>query len=264
MQAGQLFDYLPLWALFVVTIVVVSLAVEGGFRLGRYRGHRPEHEQEAPVGSMVGATLGLLAFMLAFTFGLGASRFDTRKQLVLDEANAIGTTYLRAALLPEPERTKIRNLLREYVDVRLPKGVLTYEKINQAIVRSEELQGQLWSQAVAMSEKTPNSVIAGLFIQSLNEVIDLHSKRVTVGLRNRIPGSIWVALYVVTVFAMVAMGYHTGLTGRRSLVANIAIILSFSAVILLIADLDRSQEGLLKVSQQAMIDLQKELHTRAP
>jgi protein-S-isoprenylcysteine O-methyltransferase Ste14 len=264
MQAGQLFDSLPLWGVFGVTVLVVSLSVEGGFRLGRHRGRRPEREEEAPVGSMVGATLGLLAFILAFTFGMAASRFDTRKELVLDEANAIGTTYLRAELLPEPERTQIRNLLREYVDVRLPKGVLTHEKINQAIVRSEELQGQLWSQAVVMSEKTPNSVIAGLFIQSLNEVIDLHSKRVTAALRNRIPGSIWVALYFVAVFAMVAMGYHTGLTGRRSLVANIAIILAFSAVILLIADLDRPGEGVLKVSQQSMLDLQRQLHTSPP
>jgi hypothetical protein len=264
MQAGQLFDSLPLWGVFVVTVVVVFLSVEGGFRLGRYRGHRPEHEQEAPVGAMVGATLGLLAFILAFTFGMAASRFDTRKELVLDEANAIGTTYLRAELLPEPERTKIRDLLREYVDVRLPKGVLTLEKIKQAIGRSEDLHGQLWSQAVAISEKNPGSIIAALFIQSLNEVIDLHSKRVTAGLRNRIPQTIWVALYFVAVLAMAAMGYHTGLTGRRSLVANLAIILTFSAVILLIVDLDRPQEGLLKVSQQAMVDLQKQLHTPAP
>jgi hypothetical protein len=264
MQGGELFDSLPLWGVFVVTVVVAFLSVEGGFRLGRYRRHRPEHEQEAPVGSMVGAALGLLAFMLAFTFGMAASRFDTRKQLVLDEANAIGTTYLRAELLPEPQRTKIRDLLREYVDVRVPKGVLTREKIKQAIGRSEELHGQLWSQAVAISEKNPGSIIAGLFIQSLNEVIDLHSKRVTAGIRNRIPGSIWVALYFVAVLALVAMGYHTGLTGTRSLVSNLAIVLAFSAVIVLIADLDRPQEGLLKVSQQAMVELQKQLHTPAP
>ena len=76
-------------------------SVECGYRLGKYRRSRHEQEKEAPLGTMVGATLGLLAFILAFTFGLAAARFDTRRQVLLDEANAIGTTYLRAGILPE-------------------------------------------------------------------------------------------------------------------------------------------------------------------
>ena len=93
-------DGLPLWGLFLTIVVLVLAAIEGGYRLGSYRHRQEGREKEAPVGAMVGATLGLLAFMLAFTFGMAASRFDTRKQLVLDEANAIGTTYLRTAMLP--------------------------------------------------------------------------------------------------------------------------------------------------------------------
>src|SRR4029450_7972437 len=92
---------LPLWGLFLAILILVLLSVEGGYRLGKYRRSRSEEEKEAPVGAMAGATLGLLAFILAFTFGLAAARFDTRRQLLLDEANAIGTAYLRAGMLPE-------------------------------------------------------------------------------------------------------------------------------------------------------------------
>src|SRR5262249_1356059 len=111
-------DALPLWGLFVLILVVVLLSVECGYRLGKYRRSRQEQENEAPVGTMVGATVGFIAFILAFTFGLAASRFDTRRQVLLDEANAIGTTYLRAGMLPE-QGEQIRELLREYVDARV-------------------------------------------------------------------------------------------------------------------------------------------------
>ena len=263
MQVGGSLDFLPLWGVYVATVLVVLLSVEGGFRLGRYRRQRAEHEPESTVGAMVGATLGLLAFILAFTFGMAASRFDTRRGLVLDEANAIGRTYLRAELLPELHRTVIRNLLREYVDVRL-EGVQQPGKLEQAIHRSEELHGLLWSQAVALGQKNPGSFGAGLFIGSLNEVIDLHAKRVTAGLRSRIPGPIWVALYFVVILAMAVMGYHTGLIGTRSSLATLALVLTFSAVMLLIADLDRPKEGLLKVSQQVMVDLRNTLMAPRP
>jgi hypothetical protein len=207
------------------------------------------------VAAIVAAGLGLLAFLLAFTFGMAASRFDTRRGLVLDEANAIGTTYLRAALLPEPHRTEIRTLLREYVDLRL-EAVQPGMAVS-ARERSEELQGRLWAQAVSVAEKpTP---ITGLFIQSLNEVIDLHAKRVTLGLRNRIPLTIWVALYSTAILAMAGVGYYAGLASTTRSLATLALVVTFSGILCLIADLDRPQEGLLEVSQQAMVDLRKSL-----
>jgi hypothetical protein len=260
MYSGGVLDPLPLWGLFLATVAVVSLSVEGGYRLGRLRRQRSEPEKESSVGAMVGATLGLLAFTLAFTFGLAAARFDTRRQVILDEANAIGTSYLRAALLPEPQRSETRRLLREYVEVRL-KGVRP-ENVQRAISESEGLHARLWAQAVAAAEKDPRSVPTGLFIQSLNEVIDLHATRVMVGLRNRIPGAIWGTLYFVAFLGMAEIGYHEGLTSPRRSPAVLALVLTFSAVMFLIADLDRPQEGLLRVSQQAMVDLRNSLVSR--
>jgi hypothetical protein len=255
MQSGP-FDALPLWGFFLAILLLVLLSVEGGYRLGKYRRSRSEQEQEAPVGAMVGATLGLLAFILAFTFGLAAARYDTRRQVLLDEANAIGTTYLRAGMLPD-RREEIRALLRDYVDTRL-EAVLS-GKIAEGIRRSENLQDQLWAHAVAVGATNPTSIVVGLFVQSLNEVIDLHAKRVTAGLRNRIPAAIWVALFAVAVLSLGAMGYHAGLAGTSRSLAVLAVAFTFSAVIGLIADLDRPQEGVLKVSQQALMDLRQSM-----
>jgi hypothetical protein len=117
MQGEAPLDLLPLWALLAIVLLIVLVSAKCGYRLGR-RVVRPEDEKDAPLGEMVGATLALRAFLLAFTFGLSASRYDTRRQLLLDEANAIGTTYLRAALLPEGAGD-VRSLLRQHVDLRL-------------------------------------------------------------------------------------------------------------------------------------------------
>ncbi len=256
-QYTTILDALPLWGLFPVIVVLVLATIEGGYRLGSSRHRRSDREKDAPVGAMVGTTLGLLAFMLAFTFGMAASRFDTRKQLVLDEANAVGTTYLRTAMLPE-ERDGIRALLRSYVDARLE--AVRSNRVAEAILRSEEIQGQVWSAATRVGLHHPDSIVVGLFVQSLNELIDIHAKRVTAGLRNRIPGAIWLALLTIATLSLGAMGYHIGLVGTTRSLAIIVVAVSFSAVIALIADLDRPQEGTLTVSQQALIDLQQSMH----
>jgi hypothetical protein len=257
-QYSTLFDALPVWGLFLTTVVLVLAAIEGGYRFGSYRHRQRDHEQEAPVGAMVGATLGLLAFMLAFTFGMAASRFDTRKQLVLDEANAIGTTYLRTAMLPD-KREEVRTLLRSYVDSRL--NAVRTGRVTEEILASEDLQGQLWTAATAIGLQHPDSIVVGLFVQSLNEVIDLHAKRVTAALRNRIPAAIWAALLIIALLSLASMGYHAGLVGTIRSLAIIVVAISFSAVIALIADLDRPQEGTLTVSQQALVDLRQSMNT---
>jgi hypothetical protein len=254
-------DALPLWALFIVILLVVLLSVEFGYRLGKYRRRRHEEEKEAPLGTMVGATLGLLAFILAFTFGLAATRFDTRRQLLLDEANAIGTTYLRAGILPERGQ-QVRDLLREYVAARLA-GVQP-GKLAEEIRRSEDVQQQVWTEAETVGQKNPNSIVVGLFIQSLNQMIDLHAARMQVALRSRIPGAIWLGLFAVAALSLATMGYHAGLSGTRRSLAILAVAVTFSVVIELIADLDRPQEGVLRVSQQALLDVQRSMNPPTP
>jgi hypothetical protein len=232
--------------------------MEAGYRFGGWRRARTADEKEAPVGAMVGSILGLLAFLLAFTFGLAASRFDARRQTVLEEANAIGTTYLRARLLPEPQRSEIAKLLREYVDARV-RGVQE-DNVAEALVRSEELHELIWAQTVGAAEnKNGNAIMTGIFVQSLNEMIDLHAKRVLVGIRSRIPLSIWLSLVTLALLGMTAVGYQSGLAATRRSPAMLGMVLAFSGVLLLIADLDRGAEGFLRVSQQAMADVQRSM-----
>jgi hypothetical protein len=255
MSNSGLIDAFPLWGLFGATIVVVLLSIEGGYRLGQFRRRRSEDEKEAPVGAIVGATLALLGFILAFTFGLAASRFDAKRQIVVEEANAIGTTYLRAGLLPDGRAMKIRKLLGEYVDSRLE--VVQTGGIEQVLRRSDDLHRVLWKEAEAVGHQYPGSIVVGLFIQSLNETIDVHSKRVQVALQNRLPGILWATLYLITMLTMAGVGYHEGLSRSRRSIAIVVLVLTLSAIMTLVADLDRPQEGLLTVSQRAMTDLRK-------
>jgi purine-cytosine permease-like protein len=100
------------------------------------------------------------------------------------------------------------------------------------------------------------STNTALMIQSVNNVIDMHEKRVTAALRNRIPSSIWIALVAISVLTMITMGTQIGLTGKRRLVAVIPLALAFAVLVVLVVDLDRPQKGLITVGQQAMVDLQ--------
>lgn len=251
----QPLDQISLWVIFLITTLILFTAAEIGFHLGKWRKRRSKGDEKGQAGTIMGAALGLLAFMLAFTFGMAGSIHNTRKSTVLEEANAIGTAYLRAQILPEPYSSKIKGLLHEYVDVRI-KGARSIEFQKQAITRSEELNNELWLLSVGLAKENPSSIFAGLFVNSLNEVIDLHSKRITTGLRNRIPMSIRITLYFVAILAMTMMGYQAGLTGVRTLIPRFALILAFASVMLLIIELDRPGKTIINVSQQAMIDLQ--------
>ena len=242
----------------VLTLGLTLAAVEAGYLLGRWRLRR-DHEQEGTAGATVGVTLGLLAFTLGFSFAMAAARFDTRKELVLKEANAIGTTYLRALLLPTIQAEETRDLLRRYVDARLEAAVSG--KLQEGIERSVRLQELLWQQAVAAGVRS-DSPMTALFITSLNEVIDLHEERLTAW-RNRIPATVWTFLFLTTALGMASMGYHTGLSGSRRTVAVIFLGLAFAGSLTLVADLDRPHAGFLIVSQQAMQDLQDSMRADA-
>jgi hypothetical protein len=255
-------DVVPLWTLPPTLGLLAWLALDAGYRFGKWWQAHASKEKDNPLGAMVTAILGLLAFMLAFTFGMAASRYDLRRQLVLDEANAISTTYLRVRLLPEPERSETARLLREYVDIRV-RGIQD-QNVAESIARSQAMHEQLWSQAVAAADKSPGSMLVALFVESLNELIDLHAKRVTIGARSRIPISIWVGLFTLAILGMASIGYHSGLSAARRSPAMLVLVFAFAGVLFLIVDLDRGYEGLLRVSQQATIDVQQSMRSISP
>ena len=153
------------------------------------------------------------------------------------------------------EGTSIRALLRDYVDVRLK--ATTGMPVEQVLRRSEEIHQRLWTEAVRAAAHDARSVPVGLFIQSLNEVIDLHAARVMAAVRNRMPLPVWIVLFSVGFLSFFAMGYQAGLTRGSRSPATAVLVLTFVSVISLVLDLDRPGEGFLRVNQAPMIDVQK-------
>jgi hypothetical protein len=255
-------EIVPFWAIMAGIELIVLGSILIGVFIGRVRRRREKEGEDTPAGTVVGATLGLLAFILAFTFGMTASRFDARKQALLDEVNAIETTFLRAGLIPEPHRGEVRALLKRYVDIRVELA-RNPTNVQQAIEESDAIQGKLWPHAVALADADlKNPVMIGLFIQSLNEMFDLQTKRITVGLYYRIPTAIWLALLGITILTMLQVGYLTGRSRSTNWTFVIVLSLAFSAVVVLIADLDRAGSATastIRVSQQPVIDLQRRL-----
>ena len=256
MPNAQLLDPIPILLVFVVFAVVAMLFYEAGFRLGRWWQDRTPGEQEGPTGMLVGSILALLAFLLAVTMGMAADRFDARRAIVLAEANAIGTAYLRAGYLPQPESDQARELLREYVPVRI---VVTQAggDIQTAIAKSVQIQNELWAVTERVARDNGSDVVA-LFVESVNDVIDLHESRVTAG-SARVPETILLLLVGGAALSLGMVGYSAGLTGRRSLLSAVVLIIALGAVIMIVVDLDRPRDGFIQVSQQPLIDLQKQV-----
>lgn len=251
----SLFNKFPIWATFVVSVLVSVLSLEAGFHYGKSRRRQPDSEQEVLVRTMVRSMLSLMAFTLAVTFWIAATHFDGARQSSLNDVNAIRAAYMRADLLQEPNRKEVRDLLREYVDIRL-EG-LRSGNAEQAIARSEEAQSRLWSLVLAAREKTKDPIFDVYLNQSLNEVIAIHAKRVAIYKEFSIPGMVWIALYAITALAMASVGCHAGLTCVRRPPVVPAFVLIFSVVMVLIADLDHPRSGAFRLSDRALVDLQR-------
>jgi hypothetical protein len=246
----NLSDY-PLAAIFIVSLVAILAATE----IGRQVGMRATGQAGDSVSTLEAAILGLLALMIGFTFSMALSRYEGRRDAVLNEANAIGTTALRARLLPAPHNTEVLKLLRDYVQIRLDVTTRapTAAEIDAAITRSNVLQEALWQEAKAVAVIDKGLVPTGLFIQTLNEMIDNQQKRLTAA-SNFVPSIVLIGLYGVAIVASGFAGYASGLQSRRSRLPVYLMGTIICAVILLIQDLDRPGTGFITVSQQPMID----------
>ncbi len=255
-MGASFLDSLPIFVLYLGLVVFLLCSYEIGYRIGKSaKAHRDKNEPGA-LNHLVSGMLAMLAFVLAFSFSMASSQHRARRKMVLEEANKIGTAYLRADLLKDPYKTRIKELLREYVDVRV-KGA-NKEKIAWAIKRSLEIQDLLWAQVVLAARQIPDKCVM-LVIRAVNDVIDIHEERLAAGLRARIPRSIWIALLAISALTMITMGVQAGFAETRRLIAVVPLILAFAVLTVLVVDLDRPQRGLIKVGQYEMINLQKKM-----
>jgi len=247
----NLYTY-SLGTIFLVGLAAIWAASEIGWQLGARGGGRAGGN----VSTLESATLGLLALIIGFTFAMALSRFEARRLAVLNEANAIGTTALRARLLPEPHRTDVSKLLKEYVRIRVDivQSDHSLAELRTVVDRSNVIQQALWQQAKAIVVKDNSMVPTGLFIQTLNEMIDDQEKRLA-AFRNRVPNVVLVGLFGIAVMAGGFAGYASGLDPKRNRLPVYMVGFLVSAVILLIFDLDRPGSGFITNDQQSMVDV---------
>src|SRR5690242_4139158 len=236
-------------AIFPVSLLLIL----GAGELGHWLGERAALRGAPGVSTLEAAVLGLLALMIGFTFSMALSRFEARRDGVVVEAAAIGTTALRARLLPAPHNGETVKLLRDYVQLRLDltQRPVTLQEFNAEVARSNAIQEALWQQARAVAAKDNAMVPTGLFLQSLNEMIDDQDKRLA-ALSNRLPPIIVIALYGISIVAIGFAGYGSGVEAKRSRVPVYIAGLLVAAMVLLIQDIDRPGAGFIKVSQQSM------------
>jgi hypothetical protein len=248
------------WIILFPYLALMLAASEAGFRVGRKAALSTTEHLKAQTSVVEGSLLGVLALLMGFTMSMAVSRFEVRKQLVLQEANAIGTAYLRTQLLPPPENTEMANLLRDYVDARVEfvNAGDNMERIRAARAKAQHLQEQFWSRAVAYSQKDPNPVKAGLLLQALNEVIDLESAR-WMAFYNHVTETVIFVNAIVAFLATTMVGYAFGLERRRQIFSMCILALAITVVLSVIVDLDRPRQGFIRVGQQPMIDLQSQL-----
>ncbi len=256
-------DKLPLWAVYLITVGIVLVAAEIGFRIGMWLQRRDPDSKGSPVtGTVVGGLLGLMAFLLAFSIGIVINQHNGRKTMVVTEANAVGTAYLRADFLGEPDGTTSRNLLQEYVQVRLAAAA-DEAQLESGLIRSEEIHGQLWSIVEEHVSQGQDSAIMALYADSINEVIDVHSERLFAA-NLRLPRLLGMVLYAATVLSFLLVGISNSGDGKRDFIAILLFGLALVAVLMIIVDLDRPQKGILTVSQAAMEDLLRSMTTQTP
>jgi hypothetical protein len=255
-----LLDNFPIWAVYLGTVAVVLVAAEIGFRIGMWLQRRDSDSAGTPLsGAVVGGMLGLMAFLMAFSIGIVITQQNGRKAMVVTEANAVGTAYLRAGFLGEPDLTTSRSLLQEYVEIRLAAAA-DPAQLESVVTRSEEIHGELWSIVEDNVRQGQESDIMALFVESVNEVIDVHTLRLA-AVDLRLPRLLGIVLYAATVLSFLLVGVANSADGKRDFAAILLFALAFVAVLIIIVDLDRPQEGLLTVSQTALTDLLQQMTT---
>jgi len=239
-----------------VFFVLMMAATEAGYRLGRNSEARIPENTRSQISTIEAALLGVLALLLGFTMSMAVSRFEIRKQLVLEEADAIGTSRLRAQLLPAPAGPEIVALLGQYLNIRLHYGSAGNDlaRLEELNIQTAHLQQELWTRTTAYAQKDPNPVTAGLLLQSLNQAIDLGEAR-WMAFQNHVPESVIYVNAVVSLLSAMLVGYSFGVNGRRNIFSICVLSISITLLLAVIIDLDRSRSGFIRGSQQPMVDL---------
>ncbi len=245
--------------LFAISLIGLMLAVELGWRLRQALPGLDAERQSLVESARDGLTV-LLSLLLGFSLPMALSDYEQRNQLVVDEANAIGTVEQRAQMLPEPFRGKILQSLRGYVDARVDFVTAGSDvpRMLSAIDHAKQLHNDMWQQSVMLVQEKPNAVTP-IFVQALGGLSDLIEKRLA-ATEKRIPNPIWMILILISVLTSIVVGVSLR---RRLLLAMLVVPLTVAIVLTLVSELDNPRTGLVRVRQQSMQRLQSDLKAEA-
>jgi hypothetical protein len=235
----------------ILLIVGAFLASEIGYRLGRHYGPRDEPFTKQ-LGMISGATFALVAFLIGFSFSGAATRYVDRLDLVVKEANALGTAYLRAETLPQPARGELKEALRQYTASRLE--LLESTDRAKALALLAKVGGQherLWD--IALGGTAGNAPLMLVVLPSLNEVIDLHTTHLSAA-RRHIPTAIMVTLLISTALALALASFGNGQAGRRFPILNFVYGFALAAALWMTLDLDHPRRGTIQISVQPLVE----------
>jgi hypothetical protein len=242
--------------------VLMLLTSGAGIRYGARARARRREENTSYLDAIQGSVLGLLGLLLGFTYAFAADRHDTRKELQVREANALGTAYLRVGLLTDPGRSELRGIIRQYVDTAAQPDEVVEDRVKSAEIlqRAERALYTLWPAGARAIEGREPTEVDSLLLQSLNDVVDLHEQRLA-AFEDRVPEVILWLLCFLAVTSMALTGYAIGLSGSRNFFLTTTLVTLVVAVILVIIDLQHPRRGFIRVSQRSMTRLQERLQT---
>jgi hypothetical protein len=247
------------WLVATSLFVLMALVGELGYRIGIKWCIEEDQNRKEQINATGSSLFVLLSLLVSFTLTMAVSRYDQRRELVVREADAIGTTYLRAATLGPPYQQKFEQLLRSYVDARIDFFAAGVDpvQLEQAESHSSRLQQELWKNLVAVLQSN-RSPVAVAFMNSLNEVIDLDSERLA-ALENRIPPRVWM---LITLVALVAV-FARGLTLKRRFWLTLVLgPMTIAVAVGLIADVDSPRSGFIRVNQAPLYRLKAEIQPK--
>lgn len=256
-------DSIPLWLIFVGAAVLVLATIEAGHRLGTFllRGARRRlhsgNERESATEVITTGLISLTSFFLAFTFGMVADRYESRVSLVREDADALRTAYLRTGLLQEPERSRARLLLRQYLDERVQVvavGDVDADHVAREQQRLWKIQHELWLGGIASNPGSQDSGFTTMYLESLSDVFAVDARRWAVGYQSRLPAGVWGLLAALNTLGMFSIGFMVANSGSDRSLLTPALALAFAVVVTLIAALDRP-DGHVHVSQKPLLEL---------
>lgn len=258
-------DSLPLAVCYLLLPLILLGATELGFRAGRAGIVPGVQDSGSHSGAAMGAAMGLLAFLLAFTFNMSSSRFDDRKGWLMKDVMALDSMWKHSAFLPDDIRPLVRDGIRELVELRVD-GVNKFNLAGEeARQRSNQILKDIRQSVTPVLRQSSQRLVTG-FSATMDNMDDVQLMRRHAGLHNRIPLTIWFSLILVALIAMAIMGYHSGISGRRSKSVNLAVVLIFGLVFALITDLDRpgNRQSLFVIDSYAMDELLKDIRAESP